>query len=240
MRGRRGSGKTRQGVRMGLAPNTLHSGDRLERLSRFPSGSDDLIRLDPPFGSHQGYSLLPGNGAPKRNGGRSAQVRAFDDTWRRDDAAARRMDRIARRGASGAPGRRRAPHADRRGRDAGLPPVDGGEVGRDAPRPEADGERLPAWRPDGRPGAQASHGPDLRTAQRPVGNRLETHTAVAPVRASGAHAVAAGRRNLRMGATGLPRARSIHVCSGDRMPVRPALAESSAGKPVQGSLRISL
>ena len=82
-----------------LQPNTLYYGDCLEWLPRFPADSVDLIYLDPPFNSNTSYNLLFGNGGPKRNGGRSAQVRAFDDTWRWDDAAARRVDRLARAAA---------------------------------------------------------------------------------------------------------------------------------------------
>ncbi|MDE0075367.1 MAG: DNA methyltransferase [Gammaproteobacteria bacterium] len=84
---------------MSLQANTLYYGDCLEWLPSFPAESVDLIYLDPPFNSNTSYNLLFGNGGPKRNGGRSAQVRAFDDTWRWDDAAARRVDRIARAAA---------------------------------------------------------------------------------------------------------------------------------------------
>ena len=84
---------------MSLQPNTLYYGDCLEWLPRFPAESVDLIYLDPPFNSNTSYNLLFGNGKARRNGGRSAQVRAFDDTWRWDDAAARRVDRLARAAA---------------------------------------------------------------------------------------------------------------------------------------------
>ena len=82
---------------MGLAPNTLYYGDCLEWLPRFPSESVDLVYLDPPFNSNTNYNLLFGNGGQKRRGARrSAQVRAFADTWRWDDVAARRVDRLSR------------------------------------------------------------------------------------------------------------------------------------------------
>ncbi len=84
---------------MSLQPNTLYYGDCLEWLPQFPAESVDLIYLDPPFNSNTSYNLLFGNGSSKRRGGRSAQVRAFDDTWRWDDAAARRVDEIARAAA---------------------------------------------------------------------------------------------------------------------------------------------
>ena len=84
---------------MSLEPNTLYYGDCLEWLPHFPAESVDLIYLDPPFNSNTSYNLLFGNGKTRRNGGRSAQVRAFDDTWRWDDAAARRVGRLARAAA---------------------------------------------------------------------------------------------------------------------------------------------
>jgi len=83
---------------MSLSPNTLYYGDCLEWLPRFPSESVDLIYLDPPFNSNTDYNLLFGNGGEKR-GGKTAQVRAFADTWRWDDAAARRVDRLSRAAA---------------------------------------------------------------------------------------------------------------------------------------------
>lgn len=72
---------------MALEPNTLYYGDCLEWLPRFPSASADMIYLDPPFNSNQSYNL-PFGACQRKRGGRSAQVRAFDDTWRWDDAAA--------------------------------------------------------------------------------------------------------------------------------------------------------
>ena len=81
---------------MSLGENTLYYGDCLEWLPRFPSESVDLIYLDPPFNSNTNYNLLFGNGDQKRrNGGKSAQVRAFDDTWRWDDSAAKRVARLS-------------------------------------------------------------------------------------------------------------------------------------------------
>ena len=85
---------------MSLAANTLYYGDCLEWLPQFPSESVDLIYLDPPFNSNTNFNLLFGNGDQKRrNGGKSAQVRAFDDTWRWDDSAAKRVDRLSRAAA---------------------------------------------------------------------------------------------------------------------------------------------
>ena len=84
---------------MSLAANTLYYGDCLEWLPQFPSESVDLIYLDPPFNSNTDYNLLFGNGKQETNGSRSAQVRAFDDTWRWDDQAAERVDQLSRASA---------------------------------------------------------------------------------------------------------------------------------------------
>ena len=84
---------------MGLVANTLYYGDCLEWLPQFPSESVDLIYLDPPFNSDQNYNLLFGNGKQETNGSQSAQVRAFADTWRWDDVASVRVDRLTRAAA---------------------------------------------------------------------------------------------------------------------------------------------
>ena len=84
---------------MSLAANTLYYGDCLEWLPQFPSESVDLIYLDPPFNSDQNYNLLFGNGKQETNGSQSAQVRAFADTWRWDDVASVRVDRLTRAAA---------------------------------------------------------------------------------------------------------------------------------------------
>ena len=68
---------------------TLYFGDCLDWMREWPDESADLIYLDPPFNSNANYNILYGrsNGAP-------AQVRAFTDTWRWDEAAASRLERI--------------------------------------------------------------------------------------------------------------------------------------------------
>ncbi|MDE0358601.1 MAG: site-specific DNA-methyltransferase [Gammaproteobacteria bacterium] len=82
---------------MSLQANTLYYGDCLEWLPSFPSESVDLIYLDPPFNSNTDYNLLFGNGKQsERNGGKSAQVKAFDDTWRWDDSAEDRVSRLTK------------------------------------------------------------------------------------------------------------------------------------------------
>jgi site-specific DNA-methyltransferase (adenine-specific) len=62
-----------------MMQNILYYGDNLDILKRdIPSGSIDLIYLDPPFQSNQNYNVL----FKEQNGSRAAsQIRAFEDTW---------------------------------------------------------------------------------------------------------------------------------------------------------------
>lgn len=65
--------------------NTLYYGDNLDVLRRHvASESVDLVYLDPPFNSDADYNLLY-----KEQDGRraAAQIKAFGDTWRWDQAA---------------------------------------------------------------------------------------------------------------------------------------------------------
>lgn len=66
--------------------NTLYYGDNLDVLRRYiPDESVDLVYLDPPFKSDQDYNVL----FAERGGERAAaQIKAFEDTWRWDQAAA--------------------------------------------------------------------------------------------------------------------------------------------------------
>ena len=67
---------------------TLYHGDCLDWMRRWPDECADLIYLDPPFNSSAGYDVQLGAG-----NGKSAQVKAFDDTWKWDEAAADRLRR---------------------------------------------------------------------------------------------------------------------------------------------------
>ena len=69
-----------------MAGNRLYYGDNLDVLREHVADeSVDLIYLDPPFNSNQSYNVL----FAERDGSRSAaQIKAFDDTWRWDQAAA--------------------------------------------------------------------------------------------------------------------------------------------------------
>jgi site-specific DNA-methyltransferase (adenine-specific) len=66
--------------------NRLYFGDNLKVLREsLEAESVDLVYLDPPFKSDQDYNVL----FAEQNGTRSAaQIRAFQDTWRWDQAAA--------------------------------------------------------------------------------------------------------------------------------------------------------
>ena len=69
-----------------MPDNMLYYGDNLEVLrEHVPDESVDLIYLDPPFKSNQSYNVL----FAERDGSQSAaQIKAFEDTWHWDQAAA--------------------------------------------------------------------------------------------------------------------------------------------------------
>lgn len=76
--------------------NLLYYGDNLDVLRRYVADeSVDLIYLDPPFNSAQDYNVL----FREQDGTRSAsQIRAFEDTWRWDEAAALAYQEIVEAG----------------------------------------------------------------------------------------------------------------------------------------------
>ena len=67
--------------------NRLYYGDNLDILRRYVDDDCvDLVYLDPPFNSNQTYNVL----FQEQDGARSAsQIKAFEDTWHWDQAAAR-------------------------------------------------------------------------------------------------------------------------------------------------------
>jgi DNA modification methylase len=75
--------------------NTLYYGDNLDVLRRYVADeSVDLIYLDPPFKSDQNYNVL----FAEQDGSRSAaQIKAFEDTWRWDQAAAAAYEEVVER-----------------------------------------------------------------------------------------------------------------------------------------------
>ena len=76
--------------------NTLYYGDNLDVLRRYIADeSVDLVYLDPPFKSNQNYNVL----FAERDGSQAAaQIKAFEDTWHWDEAAARAYQEVVERG----------------------------------------------------------------------------------------------------------------------------------------------
>lgn len=76
--------------------NILYYGDNLDVLRRhIKDESIDLIYLDPPFKSNQDYNVL----FAEQDGSRAAaQIKAFEDTWRWDRAAASAYQEVVERG----------------------------------------------------------------------------------------------------------------------------------------------
>jgi adenine specific DNA methylase Mod len=69
-----------------MSQNLLYSGDNLDILRRYVKDETvDLMYLDPPFNSNVTYNVLFG----EQNGSQAAaQIKAFEDTWRWDQASA--------------------------------------------------------------------------------------------------------------------------------------------------------
>ena len=76
-------------------PNRLYYGDNLDVLRRHVKDETvDLVSLDPPFKSNQSYNVLFAEHGTKS----AAQVKAFEDTWRWDEAAAEAYEEVVERG----------------------------------------------------------------------------------------------------------------------------------------------
>jgi len=79
-----------------MADNTLYYGDNLDILRRYvPAESVDLVYLDPPFKSNQDYNVLF---AEKDGTAAAAQIKAFEDTWQWDQAAAAQYEETVEAG----------------------------------------------------------------------------------------------------------------------------------------------
>ena len=76
--------------------NLLYYGDNLDVLRRHvESESVDLVYLDPPFNSNASYNVL----FAERDGTQAAsQIKAFEDTWRWDEGAARAFEEVVESG----------------------------------------------------------------------------------------------------------------------------------------------
>ena len=79
-----------------MTQNTLYYGDNLDILRRYIKDETvDLIYLDPPFNSNVTYNVLFG----EQNGSQAAaQIKAFGDTWRWDQAAAAAYQEVVEAG----------------------------------------------------------------------------------------------------------------------------------------------
>ena len=78
--------------------NLLYYGDNLDVLRRHvESESVDLVYLDPPFNSNANYNVL----FAERDGTQAAsQIKAFEDTWRWDEGAARAFRKWSKQAAN--------------------------------------------------------------------------------------------------------------------------------------------
>jgi DNA modification methylase len=76
--------------------NHLYYGDNLDVLRQYVENeSVDLVYLDPPFKSNQDYNIL----FAEKDGSRSAaQIKAFEDTWQWDQAAAEAFQEVVEAG----------------------------------------------------------------------------------------------------------------------------------------------
>ena len=76
--------------------NLLYYGDNLEVLRRhIDNETVDLVYLDPPFNSNQDYNVL----FAEHDGTKAAaQIKAFEDTWQWDEAAARAYEDVVEQG----------------------------------------------------------------------------------------------------------------------------------------------
>ncbi len=79
-----------------MTENVLYYGDNLDILRRYIEDETiDLIYLDPPFKSEQDYNVL----FAEQNGSRAAaRIKAFEDTWQWDQAAAKAYQEIVETG----------------------------------------------------------------------------------------------------------------------------------------------
>jgi len=81
-----------------MAENLLYYGDNLDVLRRHVKDETvDLVYLDPPFNSNASYNVL----FAEQNGSQAAaQIKAFEDTWRWDQAAAQAYEQVVETGGS--------------------------------------------------------------------------------------------------------------------------------------------
>jgi len=79
-----------------MEDNLLYYGDNLDVLRRHVKDETiDLVYLDPPFNSNASYNVL----FAEQNGAQAAaQIKAFEDTWKWDEAAAKAYQEVVEAG----------------------------------------------------------------------------------------------------------------------------------------------
>lgn len=79
-----------------MEDNLLYYGDNLDVLRRHVKDETiDLVYLDPPFNSNASYNVL----FAEQNGTQAAaQIKAFEDTWKWDEAAAKSYQEVVEAG----------------------------------------------------------------------------------------------------------------------------------------------
>ena len=84
------------GEKVTMDTNVLYYGDNLDVLKRHVKDeSVDLVYLEPPFNSNATYNIL----FAEQDGTRAAaQIKAFGDTWRWDQAAAKAYQEVVEAG----------------------------------------------------------------------------------------------------------------------------------------------
>ena len=79
-----------------MADNVLYYGDNLDVLRRYVGDAAvDLVYLDPPFNSNASYNVLFSEQSGEKA---AAQIKAFEDTWHWDQAAAKAYQEVVEAG----------------------------------------------------------------------------------------------------------------------------------------------
>ncbi len=79
-----------------MGENYLYYGDNLDILRRYIKDETvDLVYLDPPFNSNQSYNVLF---AEKSGTPSTAQIKAFEDTWKWDQVASETYEQVVEAG----------------------------------------------------------------------------------------------------------------------------------------------
>ena len=154
-----------------LAGNVLYYGDNLDVLGRHVEDeSVDLVYLDPPFNSNASYNVFFGHADGTQA---AAQIKAFDDTWHWDSAAAAAFEAAVTGGGQVA--QALAGFRTLLGPSTMLAYLsdDGAPACGASARTQAHGLAISALRPYGEPLPQAAYGRRVRPRELPQRDRLE-------------------------------------------------------------------